>query len=323
MKLKFIYLFVLSLLAIKGFSCGILLKAEDDEGKIMHFVPSQHDTSAALYDQIFLNKICMFDKLVFEKYNVHSTPKDAELYSIKFISEKFIKSINGFVLNSEDQWSLEQYPDIEKNIKHKFMDIKNNLASKIDLSHFDDIYSMKPGVVAALYYYIADLNGPKGIESFAANSFRASNKQITSVENDHDVIESLRLHERKIFEISDDFLNPNVYGNYPSTLEVMHNKFTQCLNERRLGDEQSLSIRNKAWVPSCEKLKGSDCVALFGYLHFPGKEGLINLLQIKGWKCSIWRGFDEKGKDIYQPFTYEPMNEKQSFRYNYLQEQPQ
>jgi|GEM_PF-4995551 len=303
---------------------GLILKAKISNEENLYFVPSHHHSPLSKFTQRFQGEIFKHSHLILESFLKTEHPLSPLSLLMQYASKDFIESIGGFVQNPQQEWSLDPYPDVKFKYESAFEKIAN-IANTMsyDLPHFRNIYTMKPGVVVALFSEIdAALNILSttisntseeciisfsiGMDGHIAEIFTTNKKPITGVEVKLDVINSLSLSTKTFNDIIDDVTDDHYDGVYFSSLEEIHFSLLKEVGKKRLMDVHSLAIRNKSWIKKYEGILTDykDSIAIHGQDHFPGQEGLLNLGQQQGWKWSV---FQVDGS--YRPFTYFPQGD--------------
>lgn len=310
---------------------GIILRADLPSGKEIHFIPTEHATPLENFSDFFREQIDLLSQqktaliveTIFEpKADSDEEPENEALKLILHQANKdYLKKINGLQTSSDKPWSLSEIDEyIEENYKKVFLDtakmaeeyFERTGIEKMDLSHFYNIYEMKPGAVLVLYYQIICVYEVLGMDDQIAEKFIESYKCLTDLETQEEYVESLPLAEATLEDIKDDFLSFDA-GGYWDSLQAMHEGFNLDISQKTLGSEESLAKRNNSWMLQYEDLleKHGECLAVHGQAHFVGERGLINLGQLRGWK---WFFLNEDG--IYKQFTYHPSEAIEPFKYH-------
>lgn len=263
-------------------------KAEKDSHSL-YFLPSHHSTPLSSLPQELQKDLETYERVTVESCSsikikeAEETPAINPLEPFPFLlSEDALREFGGYRAES-DIWQIN-----DQKLCAEFEAVFLLLGEK--LPHLADYTLLKPAVALALFEVLESFEEHKGgMDDAICQIITDNNPQIPgSVETQVDVLNSLRVFERSYGSVA---------HNYEQRAEIR--KSDQFLTNLRdvqieterfsnvLLDETSMRIRNKSWVSQLNNwiLKGKT-LFVFGQAHFPGRFGLIRLMQENGWTWS-------------------------------------
>lgn len=232
------------------------------------------------------------------------------ILSLTFASQEKLKAMGGFLAPEDPTWSLDAYPEVKAQVETLFKYIYEQAKMcglETHFAHFQDVYKMKPGVVAGIRYELMMKEGhANGMDAQIAHIFAETEKPRDGLETIANVVESIRPFPVTLDEVRDDF-NPWT-GHYWRRLLEMHTEGTKELSEATIMGVRAMGKRNKSWMAKYGDLlaKYGDMICVHGQTHFIGKEGLMALGQAAGWQWSLFNPATED----YNPFVYISDSEK-------------
>ena len=276
-------------MSIAAFSEDFMYFKAEKEGRSLYFLPSHHSTPLSSLPQTLQKDLETYERVTCESCTSIEV-KDADeppvinpLEAFPFLlSEDALRESGGYRAES-DVWQIH-----DQKLRAEFEAVFLLLGEK--LSHLADYTLLKPAVALALFGALESFMAHKGgMDDAICKMIINTYPQIPgSMETQVDVLNSLRVFERSYGSVADDYEQHESLRSNDVFLTTLYD--TQIKVEtfnNVLVDETSMRIRNNSWVPKLNNwvLEGKT-LFVFGQAHFPGRFGLVRLMQENGWTWS-------------------------------------